>query len=322
MSQFDVTPASDLYPPDAVADALTRISPQGLWLLLSLDRYGWRVEYDAIRIVLAGATIDDGGHYRQHAPLLTLGHLFALTDKLWRLVYGMRAHRAGREFLNVEDGYLTAGYKYHLKLAELQKMSEDEWATLLSIPSENEIRANLATTGGSEDDVAAYLGFAARLPALLVTNMRELNQYVGEEATITGPRDKTHSLRSLDGQHRHGAPIVYHDCSPTETGWTAVDTRTAQDHRGDTVGIVMLPPDESGAALINLVKYDAEMIDGLKNASAAVAELVSRLVKAHLLYLAPGLVDDPLAALGDYDLDPRRPSADDRDIGGENRARL
>jgi hypothetical protein len=65
---------------------------------------------------------------------------------------------------------------------------------------------------------------------------------------------------------------------------------------------VTLPPDEHAAALINLVKYDTEMIDGLKNASAGVAELVSRLVKAHLLYLAPGLVADPLATLGDYDL--------------------
>jgi hypothetical protein len=300
--QFDVTPASALYPPEVVAAALTRISAQGLWLLLSLDRYGWRVEYDAIRVVLAGTPVDDGGFYRQHAPLLALGHHFALTDKLWRLVYGMRAHRAGREFLNVADGYLTGGYKYHAKLAELQKITAHEWATLLSIPSEAEIRANLAATGAGEDDVGAYLHFAAHLPPLLVTNMQELNQYVGEEPTIAGPRDTTLSLRALDGQHRHGAPIVYHESSPTETGWEAIDARTADDHRGDTVGIVALPPDENGAALINLVKYDAEMIDGLKNASAAVAELVSRLVKAHLLYIEPRLVHDPLATLGDYDL--------------------
>jgi hypothetical protein len=95
IAHFDLTPASTLYPPEAIAATLESISPQGLWLLLSLDQYGWRVEYDAIRIVLGGAPTDDGGHYRQHAPLLALGHHFALTDKLWRLVYGMRAHRAG-----------------------------------------------------------------------------------------------------------------------------------------------------------------------------------------------------------------------------------
>ena len=47
------------------------------------------------------------------APLLAFGHLFALTDKLWRLVYAMRSHREGREFLNLADGYLAAGYKFH-----------------------------------------------------------------------------------------------------------------------------------------------------------------------------------------------------------------
>ena len=290
-----------LYPADAVEAALGRISSQGLWLLLSLDQYGWRAEYDAIRVVLDGRPAD-AEHYAKHAPLMALGHLFALTDKLWRLVYGMRAHRAGREFLNVEDGYLTGGYKFHKKLAELQTITEEEWATLLSLPSETEIRVRLVAVGASEDDIATRIGFAKELPRLLATNMRELNQYVGEEETITGPRETTYSLRGLDGQYRHGAPIVYHETSPTDTGWRAVDERTADDNRGDTVGVVMLPPDDDGAALINLVKYDSEMIDGLKNASATVAALVSRLTRAHLMYLAPGLVTDPLVTVADYDI--------------------
>lgn len=302
MSDLKVTAATALYPAEAVAEALERISSQGLWLLLSLDTYGWRAEYDTIRVILGGAPADGGGQYTKHAPLLALGLLFALTDKLWRVVYGMRAHRAGREFLNVEDGYLTSGYKFHLKLAELQEITEGEWASLLSIPSEDAIRSHLTAPGVSDGEIAARLDFALTLPRLLATNMLELNQYVGDEETITGPRDTTHSLRALDGQHRHGAPVVYHECSPTDSGWTAVDARSADDHRDDTVGVVMLPPDEDGAALINLVKYDEEMTAGLRNASATVAALVRRLVRAHLLYLASGLVNDPLAAVVDYDV--------------------
>src|SRR4051794_17090311 len=96
---FDVTPVTTMYSAEVLNAALARISPQALWLLLSLDRYGWRIEYDAIRVVLANEPSDGATHYRQHAPLLALGHHFAMTDKLWRLVYGMRAHRADREFL-------------------------------------------------------------------------------------------------------------------------------------------------------------------------------------------------------------------------------
>lgn len=299
---FDVTPVSGLYPVEVLNAALERISSQALWLLLSLDQYGWRVEYDAMRVLLAGKPENGEGYYRQHAPMLALGHHFALTDKLWRLVYGMRAHRAGREFLNTEDGYLAGGYKFHRKLAELMAITPEEWTTLLSIPPDEEIREKVLANGGSADDADAYVYFASHLPALLVTNMQELNQYVGEDPTVTGPRDTTMSLRGMDGQHRHGAPVVYHETSPTESVWTAVDERTAEDHRGDTVGLVVLPPDDEGRALINLFKYDAEMIEGLMNASAHVAELVSRLVDAHLLYVDPRLLEDPLAQLGDYEL--------------------
>ena len=132
--------------------------------------------------------------------------------------------------------------------------------------------------------------------------MREIRQYVGEDEAVAGPRESTHSLRALDGQYRHGAPVVYHTCSPTQTGWVAVDVRTAEDQRGDTVGVVMLPPDEHGVALISLVKHDDDMKTGLKNSSATLAAFVHRLVRAHLLFLSPGLVEDPLAAIADYDV--------------------
>lgn len=301
MSSLELTPATTLYPAPAIATALERISDQGLWLLLSLDQYGWRAEYDAIRVIL-DAPAPTGSRYADHAPLYAIGHLFALTDKLWRLIYGMTAHRAGREFLNEEDGYLAKGYKFHKKLERLQLIDENEWRTLLSIPSADEIRTHLETAGATDDDVQVRQNFAIELPGLLVANMRELNQWVAQEQTIAGPKDETDSLRAIDGQYRHGAPALYHDCSPTDADWVAVDERTAADHHGDTIGVVMGPPDASGAALINHVKYDAEMTEGLKGASATLAGLVVRLVRAQLLYLAPGLVSDKLASVADYDL--------------------
>ena len=302
MERLERTHATHRYPPAAVAAALERISANSLCLLLSLDTYGWRVEYDAIRTVLDAEPPEGASHFEQHAPLLAFGHLFALMDKLWRSIYGIRANRAGGEFLSDKDGYLTSGYKFHKKLELLVSITETEWEQLLGIPDQKALRTHLAALGTDADEVATRLGFASDLPGLIATNMRELNQYVGEMSAITGPSPTTTSLRTLDGQYRHGAPVVYHDTSPSTSDWVAIDEKTADDTRVDTVGVIMLPPDESGASLINLVKYDEEMITGLKIASATLAGLVLRLVRAHLLHLSPGLVRDPLAMIADYDL--------------------
>ena len=296
-----MTRATDRYRSDAVADALNRISSQGLWLLLSLDHYGWRVEYDAIRVLLA-ARVEGEETYAEHAPLLAMGQLFALVDKLWRLIYAMRAHRAGREFLNDEDGYLRSGYKLDKRLAELEHITPKEWRDLLGVPSDEVIRQQLSESGATVEEIETRVSFANELPQLIATNMRELQHYFEQEDALAGPRPKMFSLREVDGQHRHGAPVVYQGCSPTDTGWRAVERRDEDLHRGDTVGIVMLPPDDAGAALIALFKHDEEMVTGLRYASGTLAALVLRLTRSYLLALSPGLVDDPLAAVADYDV--------------------
>jgi hypothetical protein len=69
MAEGDLTGATDAYPAEAVASALTKISPQGLWLLLSLDHYGWRAEYDLIGHLLTKEE-EGHGHSAEHAPYL------------------------------------------------------------------------------------------------------------------------------------------------------------------------------------------------------------------------------------------------------------
>lgn len=295
----EVTQATTLYPAEAVSVATGRISSQGLWLLLSLDQYGWRVEHDAIRVVLA-ARIEGHGHFEEHAPLVATGHLFALIDKLWRLLYGIRAHRAGREFLNTEDGYLTAGYKLEKKLKQLEAITADEWRELLGIPAADVIRSQMVSQAATDDEITLRVGFAKDLPRLIETNMHEIQGFFAKQDAAGGPAPKTYSLRELESRHRHGAPVVYHDCSPTDAAWVAVDRRQDGDHRGDTIGLVLLPPDASGAAFIGLFKHDVGMREALIKTSETLAVLVRRLARAHLLALAPGLIDDPLAAVADY----------------------
>jgi hypothetical protein len=74
VADLELTTATRLYAPEAVAAALERISAQGLWLLLSLDRDGWRAEYDAIRLLLDARPGGEEGHFEEHSVLMSIGH--------------------------------------------------------------------------------------------------------------------------------------------------------------------------------------------------------------------------------------------------------
>lgn len=46
------TPSTDLYRPELLAAWRERLSDQALWLLLSLDHYGWRAHADLAHTLL------------------------------------------------------------------------------------------------------------------------------------------------------------------------------------------------------------------------------------------------------------------------------
>lgn len=302
MTSGEFTGPTERYPADALEDALRHISSQGLWLLLSLDQYGWRAEIDVIRrLVGSDGVPDPGDRINEHAPLVAVGQMFALVDKLWRLIYAIRAHRAGREFLNAEDGYLAGGYKLHKKIDQLRSITVDEWRELLAVPPEADIAGHMATVGATSEELANRITFARELPGLLATNMTELAGMFDRDETIAGPRDMSFSLRELDDQYRHGAPVVYLDCSPSTSRWIGVLPDTG-DTPDELVGMIMMPPDQNGAAFIARVACDVEMAQGLLRTATNLGALVRRLARAHLVALSPGLIDDPLAAVADYRL--------------------
>jgi hypothetical protein len=300
----DETLATDAYPPEAVGLALTKISSQGLWLLLSLDHYGWRAEYDVTMRLLAEVD-GEHGHFAEHGPLVALGQVFGQVDKLWRLVFAIRAHRSGHEFMNEEHGYLAGGYKLHKKIAQLAAIEVAEWSEILQVPPEQQIRAEMTTEGASPEEIKLRVDMAEELPGLLATNMREIQEYFDSESTVAGPMAKTATLREIDDLYRHGAPAVYHDCSPTESGW--VNVRPLEgDSIAETIGLVMTEPDSDGASFIPLFKHDQEMRDGLLAASSVLAGVIRRLARTYLGRIEPGLLSDPLAAIGDYEPQPAR----------------
>jgi hypothetical protein len=133
------------------------------------------------------------------------------------------------------------------------------------------------------------------------TRRARVGRFFATEATVIGPSPRTFSLRELDGQYRHGAPVVYMDCSPTDVEWRGVVPGEALP-ADVLVGIVMLPPpDEAGPAYIARVEYGPPMASALLSTSEVLADLIHRLVRACLLNLAPGLAD-PLSVVADDDM--------------------
>lgn len=290
------TPRTTIYSEDELRAALaTGISSQALWLLISIEHYGWRAEFDMISRLLCPA---DGQptHAHDHARLQAYGCLFLAVDRLWRLVAGVQAFREGREFLNKTDGYLSHGGNLMKSLDRLVGVTEVEWAEIVAVPDSARILSVLTARSASSDRVVEMTSFAEGLPAQLHRFARELRETTfAKTATTSSARPASVDMRELDNNIRHGAAIVYHDCSPTEAGWNpAAEDRVDLD---DTVGIITDPPAAvGGPAYIPLFKTDEVMDMGLIRDAAKFGEVIRRIAIGVLADLGLG---DPLAVLRD-----------------------
>lgn len=295
------TPTTTLYSRDELETALARgVSSQALWLLISLEEYGWRTEVDMISRLLHPAD-HQSPHADAHSRLLAYGLLFAGVDKLWRLTAGVKALRAGGEFLNETDGYLRHGGRLAESLEWLTAISEAEWAEIVRAPDASTILRVLTDRSASGARVVEMTAFAEQLPAELCRFAQELRDVTFAKSPAQSlARATTFDMRELDNRLRHGAPVIYHECSPTDAGWRpAVSGETDIE---ETVGIIMSPPPlEGGPAYITLFKTDAEMDQGLMDDAVKFGEVLRRIAAGVLADLGLG---DPLAALADF-TDPR-----------------
>lgn len=295
------TPPTTLYSQDELEAALAAgISSQALWLLISLERYGWRTEFDMIGRLLRPAD-DQSPHADAHARLLAYGWLFLGVDKLWRLTAGVKAFRAGGEFLNETDGYLRHGGTLAESLDWLAAITEAEWAEIVKVPDAPTILRVLTDRSASGARVVEMTAFAEQLPAQLCRFAQELRDVTfAKSAAQSSARATTFDMRELDNRLRHGAPVIYHECSPTDAGWRPVVN--GDSDIDETVGIIMAPPPAGGGtAYITLFKTGAEMDRGLMADAVKFGGVLRRIAAGVLADLGLG---DPLAALADIP-DPR-----------------
>lgn len=268
---------------------LERFEREGLWLLLSLQHYGWRAHADIAALLVCDADpLDVGEHHFEHRAMAALEELFLLLDQIWRVMSGIDSHRAGNHFL---VGYRRFGRDIATEFATLRAMTEDDWRQVFGIPADDELPTVLAERGAAADlDTAREL--RDDVLTTTVRNMEEVASFFFRTDPVEGRQGR--SLRDINNAYRHGTQVVYEDTSPEEIPWRAANPEHEQGMlvaatdvdtlaRDDTVNVLLEGPDEDGHARFASVPRSAEVHESLIASMRHLSILLWRVVTSFLV---------------------------------------
>jgi hypothetical protein len=295
LPELPATPRTQLYNAEALERGLETFEREGLWLLLSLQHYGYRAHADLAALLVGDTQADDlgddfGEHHREHRAMAGLEELFLALDQLWRLISGIKSHRDGEGFL---AGYRRHGDNIANEFAALQALTEDDWREILGIPPEEQLDYQLRERGVNDpNDLAHAHELAADVLATCVRNMQEVGVFFVRTDPIAGLAGR--SLRDINNAYRHGTQVVYEDCSPEEIPWRAANPEEAQGMlvaadevdelaRAEIVNVLLEGPDEEGHARFASMPRNRETNDSLVESMRHLSVLMFRIVSSFLV---------------------------------------
>jgi hypothetical protein len=312
------TPRTEHYSPELLSKVLERLEPQAVWLVLSMDHYGWRSHVDLAHHLVGDEPSEGGdlvGHHLEHRVMAGIEELFLLLDQLWRMVRGISAHRGGGRFL---EGYCARGHDLAAEVEALRSLEAAQWEDLLRLPTEPEIRERFGPPHGSSEDADWFVAYRSEVLRLCVLNVEEVCAFFERPESPMPGFDRT-GLRDTNNAYRHGTRILYEDCSPTLSGWVVGNPETRQGlllgraeaeatGREQVVNVLQALPDESGRAHLAAVPLDVgwrqSLIDGMANLSV----LLRRLARSFLVAEALGI--RPSSSLEEFAWSPIRASSE------------
>jgi hypothetical protein len=222
--------------------------------------------------------------------MAALEELFLLLDQVWRVMSGIRSHRAGTGFL---AGYRRYGQDIAVEFATLRGMSEDEWRDVFGLPTDYDLPAFLSQRGVTGDlDVGDARRLRDDVLATAVRNMREVAVFFVRTDPFEGQQGR--SLRDVNNAYRHGTQVVYEDTSPEDIPWRAANPEEPQGMlvaamevdalaRLETVNVLLEGPDEEGHARFASVPRSAEMNQNVVVSMRNLSILLWRIVTAFLV---------------------------------------
>jgi hypothetical protein len=264
---------------------------QALWLLLSLHHYGWRAHLDVAHRLIAGVsevpTDDLARHHWQHRMMAAMEEMFLLVDQLWRVALSARAHRVGKSFLNVYCQRRDPKEAFE----ELARLTEEDWARLLSVPTVDQLDEFVADHDVDETFRGVYLQFRDELPAECVGLMADVKTKFFDKWT---KQEENYSLREANNAHRHGTRLLYPDTAPQELAWNTKISEQQKEHfdgndpTADTIDVLMRAPGSDGMAYMVKLPYSIEAAEMLLASMRRLSQLMDQIVRALLLSQAFG----------------------------------
>jgi hypothetical protein len=289
LPELPPTLRTTFYSAEMLELGLEKFEREGLWLLLSLHHYGWRAHAEMAAFLVDDADpLDVGEHHYEHRAMAGLEELFSLLDQIWRVIAGIRSHRAGNGFL---AGYRRYGRDVASEFEALRQMTADDWREIFAIPTDEELPEVLAERGAAEDlETAREL--RDDVLATTVRNMEEIAAFFVRTEPVEGQAGR--SLRDINNAYRHGTQLVYEDTSPEEIPWRAANPEEAQGMlvaaaeverlaRRETVSVMLEGPDEEGHARFASMPRSAEVNASLIESMRYLSILLWRIVTSFLV---------------------------------------
>lgn len=300
LPELPPTPRTEFYGARFLELGLERFEREGLWLLLSIHHYGWRAHHDVAALVLGNAQLDGLSddlrtHHAEHRAMAALEELFLLLDQIWRVIAGIKSHRAGEAFL---AGYRQRGESIQVEFKRLQALTEDDWRQLFTLPAPEDLPDVLFERGVVDlKDLQDAREMIDDLIATSMRNMEEVSRLFVRVDDAAGARAR--SVRDVNNAHRHGTQVVYEDCAPEEIPWRAANPEEGagllvgieeirEDAREETVNVLLEAADEEGHARLASHPRGREWSGDLIRSMQHLSVLLHKLVVSFLIGEASG----------------------------------
>jgi hypothetical protein len=214
--------------------ALAEFGDDGAWLLLSIDRYGWRAFYDLGTLVAASAPRITGefhSHAQIVADLQIQANIYAVTEQLCRLLLATLSHvKATEEFFKTYCAYYA---NIDLLLTKAQQVERKQLGELMGEPaSEKEVIRTAEQHGVplAPEDAPEVLGGVRKMMDQFHLNLQELGTLTAPPPleSPVGDIKSAHSLRAVDNSFRHGLRLLFHDALPGPRGIQPVNEEAQQ----------------------------------------------------------------------------------------------
>jgi hypothetical protein len=287
----------EVYNPQFCKRAVTEFLDNGAWLLLSLDHYSWRANYDLAVAVIEGAKTLSGDHRRHLATIADLqvqSLLYAVVEQYARLVQAARVHKSGTSALF--DKYMQHTSVVPL-IEEVRTVTEAELRAVLHVPgSTKPVRAFLRSQGQEYDraNLQEWLHGVNDLISRMARLCRSLQPFVDRPPVEGGVSvTRGHSLRQVDNAFRHGLRTLYYDVIPVSRSFHAVGQGDEPTQSEYMIDLYQSSTEPQFATVIASPERTRSHLDELANFSVFIRQLARGLLIARGMGIPAGLIAVP-----------------------------